>query len=278
MTRYEENPRIGANESLKRRPLAGRVALVTGAGRGIGVGIATSLANAGADVMLVSRTQGDLDAISRQIGDLGVRAASFTADVSDEHQVEGMVEATLARLGRLDILVNNAGIVRVRPFPDHDLSAWDETFAVNTRAVFLCSRAAARAMIVAKQGGRIIMTSSHFADEAHEGYVAYCASKAAVEAISRNLALELGPHQITVNALRVGPVPSTLFSDERSRIEREAIRARLLESGHRRGGPPLGRTGVPSDVGAAVAFLASDAAAWITGASLHVDGGIHLRS
>ncbi|TAK25824.1 MAG: SDR family oxidoreductase [Chloroflexota bacterium] len=261
---------------MVERPLAGRVAVVTGGGRGIGVGIARSLAAAGAEIAIVSRTRSDLVGVQGQLETLGVRVAPIVADVTDEEQVQRAFDQIVQVFGRVNILANNAGAVRVRQFVRHDTAAWDDTFAINVRSVFLCSRAVAQLMIVAGNGGRIVCTGSHFADEAHEGYAAYCASKAAVEALTRNLALELAPHRITVNAVRVGPVTSTLFSEERSRQERDLIREAVTAAGHKRGGPPLGGPGRPEDVGAAVAFLASDAAAWITGASLHVDGGIHL--
>ena len=268
--------RTGENVTVGK-PLQGRVAVVTGGGRGIGVGIARALATDGADIALVSRTAADLAKVQAELEALGVRVASIVADVTDEAQVQRAFSTIDAIFGRVDILANNAGIVRVRAFLSHDLAAWDDTFNGNVRSVFLCSRAAAHLMVRDGRGGRIMSTGSHYADEAHEGFAAYCASKAAVEAVTRNLALELAPHRITVNAVRVGPVTSTLFSEERSHQERAAIRAGLAESGHKRGSPPLGGPGHPNDVGAVIAFLASDAAAWITGTSIHVDGGIHLR-
>jgi NAD(P)-dependent dehydrogenase (short-subunit alcohol dehydrogenase family) len=181
-------------------------------------------------------------------------------------------------LGRLDILVNNAGTIRIRSVLEHDLESWDKVFAINTRAVFLCSQAAARIMADAGAGGRIIMISSHYAAEAHEGAMAYCASKAAVESIALNLALELAPYKITVNSIRVGSVPSTLLSEEESRLQRDRIWSKLQAEGVQRPTPPLGRRGTPEDIGAVVAFLASPAADWVTGTVIYADGGTHLRT
>jgi glucose 1-dehydrogenase len=133
-------------------------------------------------------------------------------------------------------------------------------------------------MAAAGTGGRIIMISSHYAAEAHEGAMAYCASKAAVESIAANLALELAPYKITVNSIRVGSVPSTLLSEEESQLQRERIWNRLKAEGVHRPIPLLGRKGTPQDIGAVAAFLASPSADWVTGAVIYADGGTHLRT
>lgn len=260
------------------RPLEGQVALITGAGRGIGKGIAAALAQSGASVALVSRSASELAEAAEQVQRLGVESCELVGDITDPAQVEALFAECVERLGRLDILVNNAGTIRIRSILDHDLEAWDSVFAVNTRAVFLCSQAAARIMAAAGTGGRIIMISSHYAAEAHEGAMAYCASKAAVESMAANLALELAPHKITVNSIRVGSVPSTLLSDEKSREQREHIWENLQAQGVLRPQPVWGRKGTPQDIGAVAAFLASPAAEWVTGAVIYADGGTHLRT
>lgn len=262
----------------KSYSLQGKVALVTGAGRGIGKGIAAALAEAGASVALVSRSADEVKTAAEQIRTLGVSACALVGDVSDPAQVDRLAAECVHELGRLDILVNNAGTIRIRSLFEHDLESWDEVFAINTRAVFLCSKAAARIMADAGMGGRIIMISSHYAAEAHEGAMAYCASKAAVESIAANLALELAPYKITVNSIRVGSVPSTLLSEPESQLQRERIWTELKAQGVPRPPPLWGRRGTPQDIGAVTAFLASPAAEWVTGAVIHADGGTHLRT
>lgn len=266
------------SDTVASKPLEGRVALVTGAGRGIGRGIAVTLASSGASVALVSRTLEELENTAVQVRSLGARACALVGDVADPSQVDALVSECVIQLGRLDILVNNAGTIRIRGILEHDLESWDAVFAVNTRAVFLWSQAAARIMVTTGTGGRIIMISSHYAAEAHEGAMAYCASKAAIESIAANLALELAPYKITVNSVRVGSVPTTLLSEKESRTRRERIWNQLESEGIHRPPPLMGRRGTPDDVGAVVAFLASPAAGWVTGSVIYADGGTHLRT
>jgi NAD(P)-dependent dehydrogenase (short-subunit alcohol dehydrogenase family) len=247
--------------------LSGQVALVTGGGAGIGRGVAVRLAQAGADVAVV-----DLDATraERGAGDvraLGRRALAIVADVSDEKAVDAMVDRTVRELGRVDILVNNAGIYPQNLIADIPVEQWDRVMAVNVRGPMLCTRAAVRAMRAAGHGGRIVNLSS--TESFHPTFVGlahYGASKAAINMLTKNAALEFAPDGIQVNAVCPGAVLTEGSSAGMDAGGREALAARI----------PLKRIAAPEDIASAVLFLASPAASFITGTTLLADGGYLL--
>lgn len=255
-------------------PLAGRTALVTGAGRGIGAGIALRLAADGAHVLVADRDLATAQEVAAGIAVAGGNAVSVRMNITNE-QDRRDVFGQADRDGGLDILVNNAGIFTAQHLLDVDASSWERVFDVNVQGLFFCCQAAIPAM-VAGGHGRIVNISSTAARIGNPMMLAYNASKAAVLAITRGLALEYGRHGITVNSVLPGIVdtpmwealdtdvapllgfaPGTLMADRVARI-------------------PAGRAATPADVAAMVAFLASDDAAYVTGQSLHVDGGLSM--
>lgn len=244
-----------------RGELAGRVALVTGGGRGIGLAIARAFALEGADVAVADMRFEEAQAAAVELRELGRRAAAVEVDVSDPDQVAAMVERATAELGRIDILVSNAGISQRRDFLEMAVEEWDRVIAVNLRGVFLCGQAVARQMAA---GGAIINIASQRAESAGLHQVAYVASKGGVKSLTKAMAVDLAPRGIRVNAIGPGPVLSDLT---RARFEdpdqREAFTARV----------PLGRLGQPDDMAGAAVFLASERARWVTGHCLFVDGG-----
>lgn len=248
------------------KPLSGRVAIVTGAGRGgrgIGRGIAVALASAGADIVITARTNvADAEAVAAECTALGVRATAVVADISDETSVEALFKTATESFGRVDILVNNAGITRDTLILRMSTDQWDSVIDANLKGAFLCSRAASKIMLRQKSG-RIVNIASVNGLRGSAGQTNYSASKAGLIGFSRSLAKELASRGITVNVVAPGFI-DTQMTDA---FEGDA-REQLLKT------IPLGRFGQSEDVGAAVAFLASDAASYITGQVLTVDGGL----
>jgi NAD(P)-dependent dehydrogenase (short-subunit alcohol dehydrogenase family) len=251
-----------------RFDLTGRVALVTGAARGLGQAISLALAHAGADVALGLRDQGTGGDLARAIEAQGRRALPLQMDVTRLDQVTRAVDETVARFGRLDILVNNAGLGPENPAESVTEEDFDLTLAVNLKGTFFVSQAAGRVMI--RQGfGRIVNLSSQAGFVALPGESVYCMTKAAISHLTKCLAVEWGKYDITVNA--VAPTfivtPGTAAA-----LEDPAMRADILE---RIAG--LHRVGQPMDVAGAVVFLASPAASLITGHTILIDGGWTAR-
>lgn len=234
---------------MRAQNLAGRVAWVTGGARGIGAAIASALRERGATVVVSDR---------EPAGDV------LACDMRDTNAILRFANETASRHGSLDILVNNAAIQRRRHFADFTEADYDEIFAVNVRGAFFAVQACARAMASGGRGGAIINVSSVNATHAQPETALYCASKGAVGTMTRALAMALGRYGIRVNAVSPGTIVTGLNSDRLSNDEtaREVIAATAL-----------GRLGMPDDVAPAVAFLASDEAGFITGASLAVHGG-----
>ena len=244
-----------------RVDLAGRIALVTGASRGIGRAIAERLAAAGATVCLNYRVEHErAKETLRAIEAAGGHAFLRQADVSDVAQASTLVEDVVARCGGLDILVNNAGIIRDRLLVDMSDDEWSTVLATNLDAVFHCSRVAARQM-VSRRWGRIVNVSSVTVSRGARGQVNYAAAKGGVDALTRALATELAPRGITVNAIAPG-----LIETDMSRPYLAAANLRDLI--------PMRRAGKPDDVAALAVYLASEQAAYVTGQVIAVDGGM----
>lgn len=243
-------------------PLAGKTALVTGAGSGIGASIAEALAAKGVRLALL-----DLDLASAQTRaeTLG-NAQAFACNVADPASVTAAVEAAVAALGRIDILINSAGIVDLAPAETIGLTAWQRTLDVNLTGSFLMCQAVGRQMI-AQGGGRIVNLASQAGSVAIDEHVAYCASKFGVIGLTKVLALEWGPHGITVNSISPTVVLTDLGRKAWAGPKGEAMIGQI----------PTGRFAEPSEIAAAAVFLASDAAAMINGADLMIDGGFTIK-
>lgn len=244
--------------------LDGLTGLVTGAGRGLGRGCALALADAGAEVVLVSRTQAELDALAGEIRQRGARARALACDILDERQIADRIGG----LERLDILVNNAGGNIPEPFVDVTPERLDRILDLNVRASFLVAQAAAKRMIAGGRGGSIIQMSSQMGHVGAANRTVYCMTKHAVEGLVKAMAVELAPQHIRVNA--IGPT-FVVTPMTKGFFENPAFRDETL------GSIPLGRLGEIEDIMGAVVFLASPAAALITGASLVIDGGWTAR-
>jgi len=247
--------------------LTDRVALVTGAGRGIGAATARRLAADGAAVAVADLTEGDTEETSTAISDSGGTAIGVGCDVTVADQVEAAVERVVAELGRIDILVSNAGVIRDNLLFKMSEDDWDTVIAVHLRGAFLCSRAAQRHM-VAQRYGKIVNLSSISA-LGNRGQANYSAAKAGIQGLTRTLAIELGPFDINVNAVAPGFI-ATAMTDATARrmgVEPEQFREAVAAM------VPLRRIGLPTDIAGVVSFLVSEDASYITGQTLYVDGG-----
>lgn len=245
--------------------LAGTRALVTGGGRGIGRGISIALAEAGADVVISYRRNGD--AATSTVSELetrGRRTTAIQADMGDETSVRRLVKDTVDYLGGIDIVACNAGMHYRTPFLEISPGEWDDVLGADLRGPFLLCQAVARQMIAQGQGGRIVLTSSISAEVAYPNLVHYQCAKAGLRMLMRGMALELANHEILVNAVAPGVVETDLT--------RQSL-TDPLTGPERIAKIPLGRPGKPDDIAAAVVFLATEETQWMTGSTVTVDGG-----
>ena len=247
--------------------LQDKVALVTGASSGIGAAVAARFAAEGAHVAVNYRpgSERDRDAAEAAAASFGTKSIAVEADVSKREMVEAMVARVVEEFGRIDVAVNNAGIEIQRGFLESTDEEWNRVLGVNLYGSFAVSQAAARAMVQQGGGGRLIYMSSVHEDIPFPGYTSYCASKGAIRMMMRNLCIELAPHGITVNNIAPGAIATPI--NQAVLDNPEAFRNALTEI-------PLGRFGKPEEVASVAVFLASDEAAYVTGSTYYVDGGL----
>ena len=243
--------------------LEGKVGIVTGASRGIGVEIARTLAEQGMQMALVARSP-QVEQVAAALRDEGHRAIGFTADVSSKDDVEAMVTRVEQELGPLWLLVNNAGVLRTGPTAEMAEEDWDDVFSVDAKGVFLCSQAAIRRMMPRREG-RIVIVSSIAGQIVRTAQISYCSAKAAAIHFARCLAVEMAPHGVTVNCLCPGMTWTEMLGDsaEERGLDLEAMTALI----------PAGRMADPKDHAHLVAYFASEEAGHVTGQVVSVDGG-----
>ncbi len=251
--------------------LRDKVAIVTGASRGIGRAIAIALAKEGASIIVADKDLGNDTA--NKIRGLGRSALYVEVDVTDAHSVERLVSQAIEEFGKIDVLVNNAGIFFFATVEDMTEEQWDLTFDVNVKGMFLCCKAVTKEMIARKIPGKIVNVSSSAGLAGHVGYSAYCSSKRAVLAFTESLAKELGPHGINVNAICPGDTETDMLADEIRKIamqkslSQDRVRQEKLQN------VPLGRFATPEDIANVVVFLASDESRHVSGEFIKITGG-----
>ena len=244
--------------------LKDKVAIVTGAGRGIGRGIALMLAREGAKVVVSDINHEDCLSVVAELEKQGAQALAVQCDVSQKEAVDKLMAEATAKFGALDVLVNNAGIYPFKPFLEMSESEWDKVINVNLKSIFLAAQAAAKIM---PAGGKIVNISSIAAFVGFSGLTHYCASKGGMNGMTRALALELAEKKINVNNVAPGAIETPGTTGAMTEEARKQTSSNI----------PWGRMGQPEDIAAAVAFLASAGADYITGQTLVVDGGYILR-
>ena len=250
--------------------LDNKVAIITGAASGIGQAIAITMAREGASVVVdYVGKPGTADDTVSQIQSAGGKALAVEADVSQPDQVANLVGQAVSTFGKLDIFVNNAGIAYKHPITEFPLDQWNKIIAVNLTGPFLCMQAAAKQMMTQGGPGRIINISSVHQDLPMPTNAPYCASKGGLRMLMRTVAVELGPHGITVNNIGPGAVYTPIDADIQANPEME--RALMAEI-------PVGRWGKPVEIANLAVFLASDDAAYITGSTYYIDGGMLRQS
>jgi NAD(P)-dependent dehydrogenase (short-subunit alcohol dehydrogenase family) len=242
--------------------LSGKVALVSGAGRGLGRIMALALAAEGADVALVARTRSQLEEVADEVRSTGGRALAVPTDVTEDSQVSDAVACALDEFGGLDILINNSGILRQGLVSEVGSEEWDHVFATNVRGAYLfCHHAAPH---LQKSGGSVINIASNFALKGVPNHSAYCASKAAVVSLTKSLALEWARYGVRVNAIAPGFFATSLNEHTREDL---GLTDRIVS------GIAIGRMGDPAELAPVVVYLASNDAAYITGQTIVIDGG-----
>lgn len=248
--------------------LKDRVAIVTGATRGIGRAIAVRFGQEGARVAVVGRDRAKGRETVGLVEAAGGQAIFLPADVSDSSQVQAMVDAVVERWGRIDILVNNAAICPFEGFLEMPEDLWDEVLDVNLKGYFLCAQAVAKVMVEQGIKGRIIAVSSISAEFGGSQQAHYCASKAGINLLIKSMAISLGPYGITCNAVLPGTVETDINRED---LADPATRDYWVRRG------PIGGLGQPEDIAGPVLFFASDDSAWCTGSMLVVDGGVSVN-
>jgi 7-alpha-hydroxysteroid dehydrogenase len=244
--------------------LTDRVAIVTGAGKGIGAGTAVALAEAGADVVCAARTEADIEQTAERVRATGRRALPVPTDVLVRDQLEHLVAAAVEEFGRIDILVNNAGGWPPRPALRTSADGFEQALRFNVVAPFLLTRLVVPVMVETAGGGAVVNISSRSASMVQPAFVAYGAGKAGLNMVTRNMAVEIAP-KVRINAIEVGGVETDALA---SVLTDDSIRRQLEDN------TPMRRVGQVEDIAAGVVYLASDASSWVTGKVIEIDGGV----
>jgi 7-alpha-hydroxysteroid dehydrogenase len=253
---------------LDRFALTDKVAIISGAGKGIGRGIAVGFAEAGAHIVCAARTAADIESVAAEVRSLGRRAIAVPTDVMQSDQLEALVAATVEEFGRIDVLVNNAGGTPPRAAMHTSEAFFENALRFNVTAAFVLTKLVARQMVDTVGEGSVVNISSRSSDMVQTSFVAYAAGKAALNMMTRNVAAELAP-RVRVNAISVGGVATESLEMV---LTDDALRAQFEAN------TPMRRPGTPEDIACAALYLASPASSWVTGKIFQVDGGTESPS